>query len=92
MLFALAVALPAAAENEAKFRARCFERSSNEQMIEGCRAVIVAGREPAEKLAQAYYTRASAYFMSGDNKRAIAAKALRPDVADLPAGWGVSAP
>lgn len=71
MLFALATALPAAAEGEAKLRAWCFERSSNEQMIEGCSAVIAAGRESAEKLAQAYYTRASAYLMSGDNKRAV---------------------
>jgi Tfp pilus assembly protein PilF len=30
-----------------------------------------ACRESAEKVALAYYTRASAYLMSGDNKRAI---------------------
>jgi tetratricopeptide (TPR) repeat protein len=71
MLFALAAALPAAAQREAQFQTWCFERATNERVIEGCRAVIAAGRESAEKLAQAYYTRGSAYLVSGENKRAI---------------------
>lgn len=75
MPVALAVALPAAAQREAQFSAWCYstrpERPSDAQVIEGCSAVIAAGRESAEKLAQAYYNRASAHLMGGDNKRAI---------------------
>jgi len=71
MLVALVAALPAAAQREAQFQAWCFERATDAQVIEGCSAVIAAGRESAEKLAQAYYNRASAYLMGGDNKRAI---------------------
>lgn len=71
MLLVLAGALPAAAQCEAQFQAWCFDRATDEQVIEGCSAVIAAGRESAEKLAQAYYNRASAYLMGGDNKRAI---------------------
>ena len=71
MLVALAAALPAMAQREAQHRAWCFERATDEQVIEGCSAVIAADGESAEKMAQAYYTRGSAYLMSGDNKRAI---------------------
>ena len=75
MLFALAAALPAMAQREAQFQTWCYssgpDRPSDAQVIEGCSAVIAAGRESAEKMAQAYYTRGSAYLMSGDNKRAI---------------------
>jgi tetratricopeptide (TPR) repeat protein len=75
MLFALAAALPAAAQRQPQFSAWCYstgpERPSDAQVIEGCSAVIATGRESAEKLAQAYYNRASAYLMGGDSKRAI---------------------
>jgi tetratricopeptide (TPR) repeat protein len=75
LLFALAAALPAAAQREEQFRAWCYytsgPRPSNEQTIESCGALIAAGREPAEKRYQAYINRAGAYAMSGDHKRAI---------------------
>jgi hypothetical protein len=54
MLFALAAALPAMAQREAQVQAWCFDRATDEQVIEGCSAVIAAGRESVKKLAQAY--------------------------------------
>ena len=69
--FALAAALPAMAQRDEQLNGWCYGRASNEQMIEGCSAVIAAGRESADKLFQAYTNRGSAYAMSGDLKRAI---------------------
>ena len=40
-------------------------------MIEGCSAVIAAGRETAEKLSEAYSARGAAYVGLGDYRRAI---------------------
>lgn len=75
MLFALAAALPAAAQREEQFRAWCHyttgPRATNQQTIEGCSALIAAGREPAGKLYEAYVNRGSAYATTGDHKRAI---------------------
>lgn len=75
MLFALAAALPAAAQREEQFSAWCHytsgPRATNEQTIEGCSALIAAGREPAGKLYEAYVNRGSAYATTGDHKRAI---------------------
>ena len=44
MLVAFAAALPAMAQREAQFQAWCFDRATDEQVIEGCSAVIAAGR------------------------------------------------
>ena len=75
MLFALAAALPAAAQGEAQFSAWCYSsgpgRASDAQVIEGCSAVIAAGRETAEKLSEAYSARGAAYVGLGDYRRAI---------------------
>jgi hypothetical protein len=48
-----------------------LDRASDEQMTEGCSAVIAAGGESAENLFRAYNNHGSAYAMSGDNRRAI---------------------
>ena len=75
MLFALAAALPAAAQGEAQLSAWCYSsgpgRASDAQVIEGCSAVIAAGRETAEKLSEAYSARGAAYVGRGDYRRAI---------------------
>jgi tetratricopeptide (TPR) repeat protein len=75
MLFAVAVALPATAQREAQFSAWCYSHdpspARNAQVIEGCSAVIAAGRESAEKLVRAYENRGIAYSVNGDYRRAI---------------------
>ena len=75
MLFALAVALPAAAQREEQFRSWCHyttgPRATSQQTIEGCSALIAAGREPSGKLYEAYVNRGSAYATTGDHRRAI---------------------
>jgi tetratricopeptide (TPR) repeat protein len=75
MLFALAAALPAAAQREEQFSAWCYTtgpgRASATQVIEGCSAVIAAGRETPEKLSEAYSSRFAAYAGRGDYRRAI---------------------
>jgi tetratricopeptide (TPR) repeat protein len=87
MLFALAIALPAAAQHEAPFSAWCYatgpKRASSAQMIEGCTAIIAANRESPDKMFQAYHNRGSGYAITGDHWRAIGdygeALKLKPD-------------
>jgi tetratricopeptide (TPR) repeat protein len=43
-----------------------------DQRIDGCSAVIKAGREKGEKLAEAFNNRGIAYRLKGDHERAIA--------------------
>jgi tetratricopeptide (TPR) repeat protein len=75
MLFVFGAALPATAQREAQFNAWCYTygpgRASSAQVIEGCSAIIAAGRESREKLFEAYNSRSGAYALSGDYRRSI---------------------
>ncbi len=71
VVIALAGASAAHAQTDDELRAWCFGDSTDDQTIQGCDAVIAAGRVQGNDLAAAYGARAYAYNRKGDYARAL---------------------
>jgi tetratricopeptide (TPR) repeat protein len=65
------IAATARAQDYNQLSAWCFGDSTDDQTIQGCDAVIAAGRAQGKDLAAAYGARAYAYNRKGDYARAI---------------------
>ena len=74
MVTALVLAGASAVAQTAQERQWCENETgvTVDQRIDGCSAVIKAGREKGEKLAEAFNNRGIAYRLKGDHERAIA--------------------